>query len=1394
MVVIANETAGNKNFCPLHNLWQEIVSCLFTVKQGGLKMSTQQAKKSLFVGMFLLFFATFVFPQTGSIVGRVTDSDGNGISDMEITVKSFYGRRYSDRTDDDGYYEVKNLLSGKYKVFTQKYRTQFAMQVKENIEVGEGEVVVNFVLKKKGSIVGLITTLEGEKIFAKVKAISIWGAFSTETDNNGNYEIKNLPAGVYKVIAELHESYKQVKVDVEVKDEEETVVNFVFAVGSIVGKITMSDGSEIRKAWLYVKSLTGFIRETKINANGNYEVKNLPPGIYEMVISPSTSYHPRFAQHFKENIRVRAGAATVVDIVLKKPGKIVGRVTTSNGEGLYDITVGMKIWVEQLGKYRYENCSTDYNGNYELERPWTGTCSITAAPSRDSGFAKQVRENVEVKAGETTVVNFVLRKGGSIVGRVTTLDGRGVRIGVDMYFYKRKTRNITDIDGNYKFEGLKAGFYTIRAGGHYYIEQIKENIEVKDGEETVVNFVLIEKGSIVGQVTTTDGEPIPGAKVFYITGLPYNVTTDANGNYRITPFRAGVYTIKVYHDEFAPQIKENIEVKDGEETVVNFVLIEKGSIVGQVTTTDGEGVPGAKVKLYRDTIWYLSTLTTDTNGNYKFEKLFSGLYRLKVSLPSNPEFPAQEKENVEVKDGEETVVNFVLIEGRSSIFGKVTFNSGYTPRIYITATDSSGRVSSTFTDANGNYEIKKLLPGIYKIRAEEGYDDPEIRPLYSPQIKENIEVKEGERVEVNFVFKSKRGSIIGRVTTPDGEKAPGVTIRIPGRKATTTNADGNYKIYVSPGIYSLVAELPPTSGFASQKKENIEVKDGEETVVNFVLKKAGSIVGRVITTDGKGIKGLKITSSSGQGGKRRYTQTDINGDYKIEGLTNGLYNISLNSDFFFSEYASFTKENIEVREGEETVVNFVLKKAGSIVGQVTMPNGKGVEGVKIWVYVSTRYDDPSVTYTDANGNYKIKLNKAGFYKVETELPSGLEFVNQIKNNIKIEDGKETVVNFVLQEAGSIVGRVTDPSGNPVSYVIVKAKLLGGGEKRSVETNSNGNYKIKGLSPGIYKIEVTPTVLAYQTKTGIKVSPGEEVVVNFELQRSGRIRGRVDLKYPREIEIEDIRVQVFPSSFKWSKENLEKEIPTVREGKLDDWKNYCITHLSQGDYKLLVVYKNRRQGFYPNIHFQTTVVSEVRNVSLEAGEIKEINLTTTFGKAVLTGNVLFPDSRKEKYQIWLIRNGELLANTNMFEESSSYSFEYLTSGRCQIICVAEGYETIVKNIVIPESGELICNFDFTKQQGDIETTVLFNSSNLLSYPNPFNSECWIPVNTKDKKQNVKCKIYNILGQLVREIEISNLPISKSIYWDGKDSRGMEVPAGVYFYEIAGEKVRRMVVLK
>jgi hypothetical protein len=98
--------------------------------------------------------------------------------------------------------------------------------------------------------------------------------------------------------------------------------------------------------------------------------------------------------------------------------------------------------------------------------------------------------------------------------------------------------------------------------------------------------------------------------------------------------------------------------------------------------------------------------------------------------------------------------------------------------------------------------------------------------------------------------------------------------------------------------------------------------------------------------------------------------------------------------------------------------------------------------------------------------------------------------------------------------------------------------------------------------------------------------------------------------------------------------------------------------------------------------------------------------------------------------------------------------------------------------------------------NIDSTLKEETNQTVSYPNPFNPECYIPVGRmKNEAGREKVRIYNLLGQLVREIECSKLSVQSSrVYWDGKNSQGLEVPAGVYFYEVAGKGVRKMVVLR
>ena len=85
----------------------------------------------------------------------------------------------------------------------------------------------------------------------------------------------------------------------------------------------------------------------------------------------------------------------------------------------------------------------------------------------------------------------------------------------------------------------------------------------------------------------------------------------------------------------------------------------------------------------------------------------------------------------------------------------------------------------------------------------------------------------------------------------------------------------------------------------------------------------------------------------------------------------------------------------------------------------------------------------------------------------------------------------------------------------------------------------------------------------------------------------------------------------------------------------------------------------------------------------------------------------------------------------------------------------------------------------------------------AYPNPFNPTTTINFNLSNS-QNISVKIYNIMGQEVKEL-FSGFKTAGivSLVWDGKDIRGEQVSTGVYFCNIRSEDKQqtvKMTVLK
>ncbi len=83
--------------------------------------------------------------------------------------------------------------------------------------------------------------------------------------------------------------------------------------------------------------------------------------------------------------------------------------------------------------------------------------------------------------------------------------------------------------------------------------------------------------------------------------------------------------------------------------------------------------------------------------------------------------------------------------------------------------------------------------------------------------------------------------------------------------------------------------------------------------------------------------------------------------------------------------------------------------------------------------------------------------------------------------------------------GTILGRVTDPSGAPVAGASVEALNLDTGVAFKAITNEAGNYQVPFLLPGNYRVTVESSGFKKAERTNVRVSTTAAATVEFQLE-------------------------------------------------------------------------------------------------------------------------------------------------------------------------------------------------------------------------------------------------------------------------------------------------------
>ncbi|MFI7136951.1 MFS transporter [Streptomyces massasporeus] len=239
----------------------------------------------------------------------------------------------------------------------------------------------------------------------------------------------------------------------------------------------------------------------------------------------------------------------------------------------------------------------------------------------DPGTAPGSAPVPQARAGHTAgvpVCGSVQHPDGTAVPRaaLTLIDVTGQQTG----------RGASGEDGRYALATPGPGSYVLiaAAGGHQ-----PQAVTVTVGERPVeLDIVLGGAGNLIGTVVTADGTPVRDATVTLTNVHGEVVATTRSGReggYVITELVAGEYTLAASAPAFRPAALP-VTVQAARETRRDIELAGGAVLRGTVRAGGGRPVEDARVTLLDVAGNVVDTLTTGTDGTFRFVDLSSGEY------------------------------------------------------------------------------------------------------------------------------------------------------------------------------------------------------------------------------------------------------------------------------------------------------------------------------------------------------------------------------------------------------------------------------------------------------------------------------------------------------------------------------------------------------------------------------------------------------------------------------------------------------------------------------------------------------------------------------------------------------------------------------------------------
>jgi hypothetical protein len=992
---------------------------------------------------------------TGSISGHVYEADGKtpitGVQMAAIPAASGQLTVYT-HTDSDGAYHLANLAPGDYKVSTSKsgYITEYYKEKhnysdadKVQVTAGENSSGIDMFLDVGGIITGYIfqadgiTPLSGVKVYTLCTDQEMHSLGSGISTANGSYFIRGLPSGQYQVYASIKGYIREyfdgkhcadtfTPVNVTAPETISTINFKLDRGGAISGHVYEADGvTPIEKAWVVCSGLDidfGYSLSARTADDGSYIITGLPSGKFKVYAEKVSVEKITYISEYYNDVSDQAGATPVevvapnitqgIDFTLNKKGSISGRITSSSdGAPIPGVEVTARMNGDQ--PYPLRTARSQADGSYIIEGLVDGSYSVSAiAPGylkeyydcitedSDESKAKARLVSVAINA-DTPGINFVLKKGGSISGRVFTLDGKTPLEGAGVYassdpsdhrLYSSGSAK-SGADGSYTISGLPSGKYQVHAGKSGLVKEYYKGDYTGHSPSTIVvtapettpniDFFLGTYGSISGRITrSSDGAPVAGAEVMTENWHGKPVYSRSDGSYVIEGLEPGNYRVSAVAPGYIRSNNYEIIYRDIFVNVsantpnVDFALEKGGSISGRVFKSDRNTLlAGMPITVQLKGRSYHKDTVSGPDGSYTIANLPAGDYLVFTRFSSGQveyyggALNERLAKTIHVTELEETSsVDFALADG-GSISGRLTYSSGRpADRAFILAECSGVSSGSVRPYADGTYIITGLRPGQYKVV---------------------VESTNGRKV-----YTAKSSSIALVEVTSNGN-TQNIDIDLGPQGYGTFSG----KIYVEDGVTAM-----PTAWIQAFPLDF----SGEAPVIDVQV----------------GVNGTyQFPTGILQVGRYALQVFPQNTDYMPE--------------FYGGTFDLATATAVEIKVNTDTPgIEFVLEKGGSISGRVFKKDGvTPIQGAVVRCYKAEPFQDMKLSVsTNSVGYYYFKGLIAGDYIISVAAPDGTSYLAEQYYKAVPSADYHSAVPLNVSPPGEIkdINFAIDPNQNSVS--------------------------------------------------------------------------------------------------------------------------------------------------------------------------------------------------------------------------------------------------------------------------------------------------------------------------------------------------------------------------